>query len=230
MPKIALESGQSPQFDSPQTIKTAKSVCTTCSGGSYDKSLLLQDCLKSLRPLPGAEREAKDIASLLNTQPIIGDKATKIAILQQMPSSGIIHLATHGLLDDFERLGIPGAIVLASEEEDNGLLTAGEIKELKLNAELVVLSACDTGRGRLAGDGVIGLSRSLISAGVPSIIVSLWAVPDAPTAELMTEFYKNFYKRKLNKAQALRSAMLTIMQQHPNNSRAWAAFTLIGQP
>jgi CHAT domain-containing protein/tetratricopeptide (TPR) repeat protein len=230
MPKIALESGLSRQFDSPQTIKTAKSVCTTCSGGSYDKSLLLQDCLKSLRPLPGAEREAKDIASLLNTQPIIGDKATKVAILQQMPSSGIIHLATHGLLDDFERLGIPGAIVLASEEEDNGLLTAGEIKELKLNAELVVLSACDTGRGRLAGDGVIGLSRSLISAGVPSIIVSLWAVPDAPTAELMTEFYKNFYKRKLNKAQALRSAMLTIMQQHPNNSRAWAAFTLIGQP
>lgn len=229
MPRISLEIGQPTQLSSPQTIKMEESLCTACSGGSYGKSLLLQNYLQSLRPLPGAEREAKEIASLMNTQPIIGDKATKVTILQQMPSSQIIHLATHGLLDDFERLGIPGAIALAPSEEDNGLLTAGEIQELKLNAELVVLSACDTGRGRLSGDGVIGLSRSLISAGVPSIIVSLWAVPDASTAELMTEFYRNFYERKLDKAQALRTAMLTTMQQHPNNPKAWAAFTLIGQ-
>jgi CHAT domain-containing protein len=82
------------------------------------------------------------------------------------------------------------------------LLTANEILDLKLNAELVVLSACDTGRGRITGDGVIGLSRSLISAGVPSVIVSLWSVPDASTASLMTEFYRNL-QQKLDKAQAL---------------------------
>lgn len=229
IPGISLEIGKSPQLGSPQTIKMAEFVCTACAGGSRSKSLLLQNCFQSLKPLPGAEQEAKDIASILNTQPIIGEKATKAAIVQQMPSSRIIHLATHGLLDDFEQLGIPGAIALAPSENDNGLLTAGEIRNLQLNAELVVLSACDTGRGRLTGDGVIGLSRSLISTGVPSIVVSLWAVPDAPTASLMTEFYRNFYERKLDKAQALRSAMLTIMQQHPNNPKAWAAFTLIGQ-
>lgn len=66
---------------------------------------------------------------------------------------------------------------------------------MKLNAELVVLSACDTGRGRISGDGVIGLSRSLISAGVPSVLVSLWSVPDAPTAGLMIEFYQNIQKK-----------------------------------
>jgi len=229
MPRISLKIEPPTQLSSPQTIKIEESLCTAYSGGDYGKSLLLQNYLQSLRPLPGAEREAKEIASLMNTQAIIGDQATKVTILQQMPSSRIIHLATHGLLDDFERLGIPGAIALAPSEEDNGLLTAWEIQELKLNAELVVLSACDTGRGRLSGDGVIGLSRSLISAGIPSIIVSLWAVPDASTAELMTEFYRNFYERKLDKAQALRSAMLTTMQQHPNNPKAWAAFTLIGQ-
>lgn len=114
------------------------------------------------------------------------------------------------------------------QEGGNGLLTAEEILDLKLNAELVVLSACDTGRGRITGDGVVGLSRSLIASGVSSVIVSLWAVPDAPTASLMTEFYNNIQQRKLDKAQALRQAMLTTMKQHPK-PRNWAAFTLIGE-
>ena len=100
-------------------------------------------------------------------------------------------------------------------------------KRLKLNAELVVLSACDTGMGRITGDGVIGLSRALISAGVPSVIVSLWAVPDAPTASLMTHFYQNLQKYP-DKAQALRQAMLTTLKQHPN-PKNWASFTLIGE-
>ncbi|KAB8314430.1 CHAT domain-containing protein [Tolypothrix campylonemoides VB511288] len=183
---------------------------------------------QSLRPLPGAEREAKAIAPLLNTQPIIGEDATKVAVLHKMLKAQIIHLATHGLLDDFHEIGTPGAIALSPSGEDDGLLTAGEILKLQLNAELVVLSACDTGRGRLTGDGVIGLSRSLILAGVPSMIVSLWAVPDAPTAELMTEFYQNL-ERGFDKASALRQAMLTTMKQHPNNPKNWAAFSLIGE-
>ncbi|NCS38362.1 MAG: CHAT domain-containing protein [Microcystis aeruginosa BS13-10] len=111
---------------------------------------------------------------------------------------------------------------------DDGFLTYDEILQLKLNAELVVLSACDTGRGDITGDGVIGLSRSLILAGTPSVIVSLWSVPDAPTASLMTEFYRNWQEKKLDKAQALRQAMLTTMKTHPN-PRDWAAFTLIGE-
>jgi len=74
---------------------------------------------------------------------------------------------------------------------------------------------------------VIGLSRSLITAGVPSVIVSLWSVPDAPTASLMTQFYQNL-KQSSDKAQALRNAMLTTMKQHPD-PKDWAAFTLIGE-
>ncbi|MEO0489510.1 MAG: CHAT domain-containing protein, partial [Cyanobacteria bacterium J06659_2] len=76
------------------------------------------------------------------------------------------------------------------------------------------------------GDGVVGLSRSLITAGVPSVIVSLWAVPDAPTAALMTEFYRQLQQGQ-TKAQALRQAMLTTMARHPE-PRNWAAFTLMG--
>jgi CHAT domain-containing protein len=180
--------------------------------------------------LPGAEKEATAIAQLLNTKALTGNQAPKAAVLAKLSNARIIHLATHGLLDDFKGLGVPGAIALAPDgtgELNDGLLTASEILDLKLNAELVVLSACDTGRGRVTGDGVIGLSRSLITAGVLSVIVSLWSVPDAPTASLMTKFYQNLQKNP-DKAQALRQAMLTTMQSHPN-PRDWAAFTLIGE-
>ncbi|BBD70199.1 TPR repeat-containing protein [Nostoc commune NIES-4072] len=180
---------------------------------------------EQLKDLPWAKKEAQDIASLLKTDAITGKQATKAAIVKKMPSARIIHLATHGLLDDNRGLG--SAIALAPSGNDNGLLTAEEILNLKLNADLVVLSACDTGRGRITGDGVIGLSRSLISAGVPSVIVSLWAVDDNSTSFLMTEFYKNL-QQKLDKATALRKAMLTTMQKYPE-PKYWAAFTLIGE-
>ena len=188
-------------------------------------ALTPEEPAEQLPELPGAEAEAKAIAQLLNTPVLTGNQATKAIVKQHMATARLIHLATHGLLDD--QRGIGSAIALAPSGNDNGLLTAEEILDLKLNADLVVLSACDTGRGKITGDGVIGLSRSLISAGAPSVIVSLWAVPDAPTAALMTQFYQNLQQNP-DKAQALRQATLTTMQQHPN-PRDWAAFTLIGE-
>ncbi|BAY60222.1 TPR repeat-containing protein [Calothrix brevissima NIES-22] len=182
---------------------------------------------QKLPDLPGAETEAKEIAQILNTKAITGKDATKAAFIQKLPQARFIHLATHGLLDDFKGLGVPGAVALAPDGKDNGLLTANEILDLKINAELVVLSACDTGQGKLTGDGVIGLSRALISAGAPSVIVTLWSIPDSPSALLMGEFYRQLQKNP-DKAQALRQAMLTTMKQHSNPS-AWAAFTLIGE-
>ncbi|MEG4044154.1 CHAT domain-containing tetratricopeptide repeat protein [Microcoleus sp. Pol17_C1] len=182
---------------------------------------------RQLDPLPGSEREAITIAQILNTKPITGSQATKASVVQQMLKARIIHLATHGLLNEVKRRDLPGAIALAPSGNDDGLLTSSEILDLKLNAELVVLSACNTGRGKLTGDGVLGLSRAFISAGVSSIIVSLWLVPDEQTAELMAEFYRQLQKNP-NKAQALRQAMLTTMKMHPT-PQDWAAFTLIGE-
>jgi CHAT domain-containing protein len=181
-----------------------------------------------LQPLPGAEAEAIAIAHLLDTAPLLGDAATKSTVVQQMPNARIIHLATHGILDESQ--GLNGGVVLAAAgtgEFNEGLLTAAEIAQMDLHAELVVLSACNTGQGRITGDGVIGLSRSLVLAGVPSVVVSLWAVPDAPTGELMVEFYRQLEQTD-NKAQALRQAMLNIREEYPDPI-AWAAFTLIGE-
>lgn len=119
-------------------------------------------------------------------------------------------------------------IALAPTDNDQGFLTAREIFELELSAELVVLSACNTGRGTITSDGVIGLSRSLIAAGTPSVVVSLWTVPDDTTSSLMIEFYHQLQQIP-NKAQALRQAMLGVMEKHPDAPRAWAGFTLIGE-
>jgi CHAT domain-containing protein len=180
-----------------------------------------------LSPLPGSEQEAKRIGQLLKTDVLTADRATETDVRAKMPSAQVIHLATHGLLDYETNETIPGAIALAPSAKDDGFLTSSEIVQMKLQANLVVLSACDTGRGKITGDGVIGLSRSLMTAGVPSVVVSLWAVPDAPTAELMTEFYRQL-QRNPDKAQALRQAMLKTRVSHPN-PRDWAAFTLMGQ-
>ncbi|MEM7581725.1 MAG: CHAT domain-containing protein, partial [Cyanobacteria bacterium P01_A01_bin.80] len=189
-----------------------------------------------LSSLQGAQREAKDIANFFRTKALTGNKATKSTVLQKISDAKVIHFATHGLLDgkDFgERT--PGAVALApdtlskdkSSNINEGLLKTTEIIDLKLNADLVVLSACDTGRGKITGDGVIGLSRSLITAGASSVIVSLWKIPDNSTSKLMTEFYRQ-WEKTADKAKALRQAMLITMKTNPQPID-WAAFTLIGQ-
>ena len=89
----------------------------------------------------------------------------------------------------------------------------------------MVLSACDTGRGQITGDGIIDLSRSFLAAGADNVMVSLWQVPDDTTAQLMIEFYRQ--RQTLDNAQALRQAMLAAREQYKDPG-AWAAFTLIG--
>ncbi|HIK51073.1 MAG TPA: CHAT domain-containing protein, partial [Oscillatoriales cyanobacterium M59_W2019_021] len=186
-----------------------------------------------LSSLPGAETEAKQIAQLLGTEPLLGSTATEPTVTDQMQTSRIVHLATHGILDD--EGGIGSSIALTpmggggdggTGREVDGFLTAEEILGLNLNADLVVLSACDTGRGKITGDGVVGLSRSLVTAGAQSVVVSLWKVPDAPTAQLMTRFYENM-QQGLDKATALRNAMLETRATHPEPVNS--AFTLIGE-
>jgi len=191
---------------------------------------------QALSPLPASETEAKEIADLLKTKALIGQDATEAKVVRQMSQATIIHLATHGLLEFGQALDdttIPGAIALApnpspsTKSTPNGILTATEILDFRLRANLVVLSACDTGRGRITGDGVQGLSRAFISAGVPSVVVSLWAVSDVSTAHLMVHFYQSLLQQP-DKAKALRYAMLETMKQYPR-PLDWAAFTLIGE-
>jgi CHAT domain-containing protein len=177
-------------------------------------------------PLPGAEKEAVAVAGLFSAMALTGAQATKAAVVQRAGDSRILHFATHGVLNGAEEQF--SGLVLAPDRTSSGFLAAREIRALKLNAEMVVLSACDTGEGKLTGDGVLGLGRAFVEAGVPSLVVSLWSIPDAPTAALMVEFYQNI-RIGQGKAQALRTAMLATMKQFPE-PRSWAAFTLLGVP
>ncbi|WP_200817753.1 CHAT domain-containing protein [Calothrix rhizosoleniae] len=194
--------------------------------------------LEPLKQLEGAEEEAKIIAKMLGTKPIIGSQATESTIVEKMSSAKLIHFATHGLLDGINAIGSPGAITFTPFGKDDGFLTTSEIMEKfglpsgqKLQADLVVLSACDTGRGDIRGEGVIGLSRAFMASGVPTLVVSLWKVPDDDTVKLMKEFYTNIYNHKLDKAQAMRQAMLKMLKDEDGDPdpKNWAAFTVIGK-
>ncbi|NEQ47513.1 MAG: CHAT domain-containing protein [Leptolyngbya sp. SIOISBB] len=166
--------------------------------------------------LSGAETEAKAIGDFFDIPVLTGEQATEARIKQELPNASLIHLATHGLLDygipeSSGVLDVPGAVALAPGNGEDGLLTSAEILQMDLQADLAILSACDTGRGRITGDGVVGLSRALITAGVPSVIVSLWAVNDDSTSILMQRFYQFLATGEFTKAEALRQAQLSLL-------------------
>ncbi len=185
----------------------------------------------NLPALPNAEREAKVVAAELSAEALVGQRATKAAVVQALPSARLVHFATHGLLErkaDGDKM-LPGALALApSTAGEDGLLTAGEIRALHLSADLVVLSACDSGRGRITGDGVIGLSRSFLVAGVAGVVMSQWRIDDEATSAIMIDFYRRLTVAR-NPAQALRDAMLAAVKRG-ESVRSWGAFTYVGAP
>lgn len=149
----------------------------------------------------------------------------------EMKKFNYIHFATHGLID--EKNPDLSSLVLSQNNNtvEDGFLRAAEIFNLELNADLVVLSACQTGLGKLLrGEGMVGLSRAFMYAGTPAVMVSLWSVSDISTATLMGEFYKNLLKKDLYKTDALRKAQLTMLKDkkyaHPFY---WAPFVLFGE-
>jgi len=182
-----------------------------------------------LPPLPESEKEARAIATYFQATALLGERASKNAIVSRMPSARIVHFATHGIVDrNPDQAQYFDSLAFAPTDGDSGFLTAREIVRMHLAAELAVLSACDTADGKPTGDGVLGLSSAFLAAGVPSVIVAQWSIPDAPTSLLMQTFYDRLL-HGLDKARALQQAMLSTMQQHPDPG-SWAAFSLFGAP
>jgi CHAT domain-containing protein len=143
-----------------------------------------------------------------------------------------LHFATHSLID--ERLPARSGVVLTLGKgaEEDGFLEVAEITELRLDCDLVVLSACQTGRGQLArGEGVVGLARAFLYAGSRAVTVSLWSVSDLSTSRFMTSFYRHL-AAKLDPAAALRQAKLELLesQKAERHPYYWAPFVLVGNP
>jgi CHAT domain-containing protein len=188
-----------------------------------------------LSNLPGTETEVNDIAKLFNDRKLKSETLIKTnADEDQIKSSSIkdykyLHFATHGIVD--EKNPELSRIFLSAGENEDGNLYSGEIYNLELNADLVALSACETGLGKISkGEGVIGLSRALVYAGARSIIVSFWSVADASTSQLMTDFYKELLSKNNNDfAAALQTSKLNMLN---NKTYAapyyWAPFVILG--
>jgi CHAT domain-containing protein len=187
--------------------------------------------------LPGTRQEAQAILALLpKTETIVAfdDQANlNLAINPQLSQYRMIHLATHGVFngEDPAYSGIILSLVDAKGTSINGFLRLNEIFNLNLPAELVVLSACETGLGQeIKGEGLVGLTRGFMYAGTPRVLVSLWKVDDQATAEMMTRFYKLILEKKLPPAQALREAQLQMQTETEWKSPYyWSAFVLEGE-
>jgi CHAT domain-containing protein len=155
------------------------------------------------------------------------------ATSQALGQYRIIHFATHGLLDSEhpELSGLVLSLVDDHGKPQNGFLDLEDIYNLSLSADLVVLSACETGLGKdIKGEGLVGLTRGFMYVGVPSVIASLWKVDDVATAELMEHFYRAMLQRNESPAAALRSAQLEMLKSRRwANPYYWAGFTMQGE-
>jgi CHAT domain-containing protein len=204
---------------------------------SYAPSaLVLQQCLRRDRrslskalllgvadeQTPRVRDEIEAIAPLFpETIALQNDDATIEALRRQAPFADVVHLACHGQFR-------PDNPLFSSLKLGDGWLTVREAYDLNLHCALVTLSACETGVSAVApGDELIGLARGFFAAGSPSLLISLWTVDDDATAELMTEFYKNF-RQTGSPAAALRHAQLSVMKTKPHPF-FWSPFVLVGK-
>lgn len=190
----------------------------------------------SLAPLPGSRREVEAAAAAFGprARSYVGRDFTADTVLAELQRPyRVVHFATHAILD--ERVPNRSGIVVSADGSAStpGLLRARDIAAIRIPAELVVLSACQTGLGRVvAGEGVLGLAWAFTQAGAASLVVTLWNISDASSATMMTAFYREF-AAGASKSAALRTARREMMRsgipalRHPYY---WAGYVLIGEP
>ncbi|MBI1926988.1 CHAT domain-containing protein [Candidatus Poribacteria bacterium] len=176
--------------------------------------------------LSKSENEVTAVSALFGAKPYLRETATETRAKTEAGQVRLLHFATHGLFDPLQ--GMYSGVLLAEEKGEDGYLEAREIVDLDLNADLAVLSACETARGQLSrGEGILGLSWAFFVAGCPSTIVSQWKVADESTAELMKAFYQNLKAGK-GKAEGLRQAQLSLLHSQYPHPFYWAPFILVG--
>ena len=178
-------------------------------------------------PLPCARQEAEMIGRLFDSQPLLGKQATKQEVLQRMHSVGLIHFAAHGSAERGEIALAPIQPTDRIPREEDFLLTMSDISNVRLRAKLVVLSCCHSGRGEVRAEGVVGIARAFLGSGARSVLVSLWAIPDSATEQLMCRFYEHLVRGE-SASESLHQAMKWMRSNGYYNVRDWAPFMLIG--
>lgn len=211
----------------------ASHVATT-KRGSGELALLSRDGAIP-EPLPYAEEEAVAVAKIYGVAAATGAEPTEAWFRAHAPQADVIHLATHGYFNPFRpvssgiRLAVPEQIPQSGDTTNDGALQAWEVFGLSLHAQLVVLSACETGLGaKIPGEGLIGLTRAFQVAGASSVVATLWRVSDRSSADAMIAFHQNL-RSGLAKDEALRQA-IRMVAANPATADPyyWAPFVLVG--
>ncbi|MFA8449365.1 MAG: CHAT domain-containing protein [Bacteroidales bacterium] len=191
----------------------------------------VRDFTKDFTPLKFTKQEVNAIHNYFEGKSFTNSDATESNFKKAASQYGILHLAMHAFIDDNDPLYSKLIFDASSDSIDDGYLNTYEVFNLKLNAKMVVLSACNTGTGKLKqGEGVMSLARSFLYAGVPDIVMTLWEVNDESGAEIMENFYENLLENKL-KSEALRQAKLKYLQksnQLKSHPFFWSAYVNIG--
>ena len=180
-----------------------------------------------LQDLPGAEREAKEIGRLLHATPLLGAEATKARVARASQQADLVYLATHGVADAENPLD-GSFLALAASGESDARWTAREIQHAKLPAELVVLSACQTGLGGTLDAGVTGLARAFQLAGAQQVVMTLWSIDDVATESIMKDVMIAFLRGE-SVPQAVRLASMAARDEGLTSS-SWAPFVTFAGP
>jgi CHAT domain-containing protein len=185
----------------------------------------------SLIPLNWAEKEVVGISEMMDGDAYCYQQATETIFKDKAPKAGILHIATHAIVNDVNPMFSKLVFAKDSSSTEDGFLNTYELYNMKLNAEMVVLSACNTGYGKLIrGEGIMSLARGFMYAGCPSIVMSLWSIDDQSTSLLMRKFYEYLIQGQ-NKDEALRRAKLEFLKtadEVKSNPFFWSGMILIG--
>ena len=180
-----------------------------------------------ITPLPCARKEAEMVGRLLSVRPLLGERATKQAVLRAINSVSLIHLAAHGNAERGEICLSPNRATDNVPQEEDYLLTMSDISQVQLRAKLVVLSCCHSGRGEIKQEGVIGIARAILGSGARSVLVALWDIEDAATEQLMSRFYEHLVGGE-SASESLHQAMKWLRSNGFPKVCQWASFMLIG--
>ena len=163
----------------------------------------------------------------MGVRPLLGQHATKKAVLERIKSVSLIHIAAHGNAVRGEiALSPPGSTAGIPQEEDY-LLKMTDISQVQLRAKLVVLSCCHSGRGQIRAEGVVGIARAFLGSRARSVLVALWALEDRATEQLMSRFYENLVRGK-SASECLHKAIKWMRDNDFTEVSEWAPFMLIG--
>jgi len=203
--------------------------------GSTEESITLRSSLGRFRdafvPLSWNQEEASYLGKYLKGNSLIGEVATERAFKEQASNAKILHLAMHAFVDDEEPMNSKLAFYQDQDSIEDGFLHTFELFNMDLNADLAVLSACETGYGKLVkGEGIMSLARGFSYAGIPSVVMSHWQVDDQSTNQLMRYFYQ-YLSEGNNKSRSLKQAKLKYIKEAlPGKKHPffWGAFVVIG--